>query len=69
MTQQRLAAAIACLTEDQRQVILMKLFEGLANETVARTLGKSVGSVKALQHRGLAADASANQDADTDRDA
>ena len=69
LTQQRLAAAIAHLTEDQRQVILIKFFEGLANETVARTLGKSIGAVKALQHRGLAADASANQDADTDRDA
>jgi RNA polymerase sigma-70 factor (ECF subfamily) len=55
LTQQWLAAAIARLTEDQRQVILLKFMEGLDNETVARTLGKSVGAVKALQHRALAA--------------
>ncbi len=55
LTQQMLATAIARLTKDQRQVILLKFFEGLANETVARMLGKSIGSVKSLQHRGLAA--------------
>jgi len=55
LTQQRLAAAIARLTEDQRQVILLKFFEGLDNETVAQMVGKSIGAVKALQHRGLAA--------------
>ncbi|MFQ6099926.1 MAG: RNA polymerase sigma factor [Anaerolineae bacterium] len=51
----RLAAAVARLTEDQRQVILLKFVEGLDNEMVAQTLGKSVGAVKSLQHRALAA--------------
>lgn len=55
LAQHRLAAAIARLTEDQRQVILLKFVEGLDNETVARMLGKSIGAVKALQHRALAA--------------
>jgi RNA polymerase sigma-70 factor (ECF subfamily) len=55
LAQQRLVAAIDQLTEDQRQVILLKFFEGLDNETVARLLGKSCGAVKALQHRALAA--------------
>jgi len=55
LTQQRLIAAIAYLTEDQRQVLLLRFVEGLDNETVARMLGKSVGAVKALQHRALAA--------------
>jgi len=55
LTQHRLAVAIARLTEDQRQVILLKFVEGLDNETVARMLGKSIGAVKALQHRALAA--------------
>jgi RNA polymerase sigma-70 factor (ECF subfamily) len=55
LTQQRLVAAIAHLTEDQRQVLLLRFVEGLDNETVARLLGKSVGAVKALQHRALAA--------------
>jgi RNA polymerase sigma-70 factor (ECF subfamily) len=43
------------LTEDQRQVILLKFTEGMSNEEAARVLGKSVGSVKSLQHRALAA--------------
>ncbi|HEC35577.1 MAG TPA: sigma-70 family RNA polymerase sigma factor, partial [Anaerolineae bacterium] len=55
LTQQRLVAAIAHLTEDQRQVLLLRFVEGLDNETVARMLGKSIGAVKALQHRALAA--------------
>lgn len=55
LSQRRLAAAIAHLTQDQRQVIILKFVEGLDNETVARTLGKSVGAVKTLQHRALAA--------------
>ena len=55
LAQRRLAAAVARLTEDQRQVILLKFVEGLDNETTAQTLGKSVGAVKSLQHRALAA--------------
>jgi RNA polymerase sigma-70 factor (ECF subfamily) len=55
LTQQRLAAAVSHLTEDQRRVILLKFIEGVDNRTVARMLGKSVGAVKSLQHRGLAA--------------
>jgi len=52
-TQERLTDAIAELTEGQRQVILLKFFEGLDNAATARILGKSVGAVKSLQHRGL----------------
>jgi len=55
LAQHRLVAAIACLTEDQRQVILLKFIEGLDNETVARILAKSVGAIKSLQHRALTA--------------
>lgn len=55
LAQDRLTAALAHLTEDQRQVILLKFIAGLDNGTVARVLGKSVGAVKSLQHRGLAA--------------
>jgi RNA polymerase sigma-70 factor (ECF subfamily) len=55
LTQQRLVRAIAHLTEDQRQVILLKFFEGLDNEATACTMGKSVGAIKALQHRALIA--------------
>ena len=55
VTQRQLAAAVAHLTEEQRQVILMRFIEGLDNAMVAQVLGKSVGAVKALQYRALAA--------------
>jgi RNA polymerase sigma-70 factor (ECF subfamily) len=55
LAQQRLAAALSCITKDQREVIILKFIEGLNNETVAQTMGKSVGAIKALQHRALAA--------------
>jgi RNA polymerase sigma-70 factor (ECF subfamily) len=55
LKQQRLGAAMEQLTEGQRQVILLKFFEGLDNKTVAQILGKTVGAVKSLQHRGLGA--------------
>ena len=54
LRQGRLVAAIDSLTEDQRQVILLKFVEGLNNNTVAQVMGKTVGAVKALQHRALA---------------
>jgi RNA polymerase sigma-70 factor (ECF subfamily) len=55
LRQRRLAAALEELTEDQRQVVVLKFFEGLDNQTVAMIVDKSVGAVKSLQHRGLAA--------------
>ncbi len=55
LTQQRLAAALSHLTDDQRQVILLKFIEEMSNEEVAETLGKTIGAVKSLQHRALAA--------------
>lgn len=48
-----LAAAMRHLTEDQRQVILLKFMENLSNEAVARMLDKTEGAVKSLQHRAL----------------
>lgn len=50
----QLSSILEELTEGQRQVIILKFFEGLDNKTVAQILNKSVGAVKALQHRGLA---------------
>jgi RNA polymerase sigma-70 factor (ECF subfamily) len=54
LTQRRLIVAITHLTEDQRQVILLRFVEGLDNATTADILGKSVNATKALQHRALA---------------
>jgi RNA polymerase sigma-70 factor (ECF subfamily) len=41
------------LTDEQRQVIVLKFFQGLSNEEIAAVLKKPVGAVKSLQHRGL----------------
>jgi RNA polymerase sigma-70 factor (ECF subfamily) len=41
------------LTPDQRQVVLLKFFDGLDNAAIAAVLNKPVGAVKSLQHRAL----------------
>jgi RNA polymerase sigma-70 factor, ECF subfamily len=51
----RLVRALDDLTDAQREVILLKFFEEMDNSATARVLGKTVGAVKALQHRGLSA--------------
>ena len=51
----RVRVALDALTEEQRDVVLLKFAAGLSNEEVAETLGKPIGAVKSLQHRGLAA--------------
>lgn len=43
------------LTEDQRNVLTLKLVHGLDTEEVASSLGKRQGAVRALQMRGLQA--------------
>ena len=50
-----LVAALTCLTEEQRQVILLKFVLNHNNAEVARMLGKPHGAIKSLQHRALAA--------------
>jgi RNA polymerase sigma-70 factor (ECF subfamily) len=51
---QRLRAALQALTPDQRQVILLRFFEGWENDQIAAAVEKPVGAVKALQHRAVA---------------
>ena len=46
--------ALPSLTPDQQQVIALKFLEGFSNAEVADLMGKPIGAVKALQHRGLA---------------
>jgi len=50
-----IVAAFADLTEEQRQVILLKFMQEYDNAEIARIMSKSEGSVKSLQHRALAA--------------
>jgi RNA polymerase sigma-70 factor, ECF subfamily len=51
----RVRKALRSLTPDQRQVIMLKFYEGFDNDQVADALGKPVGAVKSLQHRALEA--------------
>ncbi|WNV76265.1 RNA polymerase sigma factor [Geodermatophilus sp. DSM 44513] len=44
----------ATLPADQRAVLLLRVLADLTVEQVAQVMGRSVGSVKALQRRGLA---------------
>lgn len=55
LTRQRLEQALAYLSEEQYEVILLRFVEGMDTESTARLLGKSVRAVKSLQYRGLRA--------------
>lgn len=48
-----LRAAIAELTDEQQQVVILRFVEGHPIETVARMMGKNANAIKALQHRAL----------------
>lgn len=48
------AAVLRLLTPEQRDVLLLRFVAGLSLEEVAEAQGRSVGAVKALQHRALA---------------
>ena len=50
----RVVAAMRQLSDDQREVLLLRMAGGLTAPEVAAMLGKTTGAVKALQHRGLA---------------
>jgi RNA polymerase sigma-70 factor (ECF subfamily) len=52
---EQLRQALALLTPEQRQVIVLKYLEDWENAAIAQTLHKPVGAIKALQHRGLEA--------------
>jgi RNA polymerase sigma-70 factor (ECF subfamily) len=48
-------AAMAHLTPDQRQVVMLKYLDGWENEQIAQKMSKPVTAIKSLQHRALAA--------------
>jgi RNA polymerase sigma-70 factor (ECF subfamily) len=50
----RVRAALKLITPEQRQVIVLKYLEGWSGPEIAQVMEKSLGSIKALQHRGLA---------------
>jgi RNA polymerase sigma-70 factor, ECF subfamily len=51
----QLRTAMRFLTEEQRQVIVLKFAEGLSNVEIAEIMDKTEGAIKALQHRALEA--------------
>ena len=51
---ERVVALLSGLTPDQREVIALRVLADLTLEQTALVLGRDVGSVKSLQHRGLA---------------
>jgi RNA polymerase sigma-70 factor (ECF subfamily) len=50
----QLIAALSKLTTDQREVVVLRFVADLPLESVAEITGRTVGAVKALQHRALA---------------
>jgi RNA polymerase sigma-70 factor, ECF subfamily len=48
-----LREALAAITSDQQEVLVLKFMQGLSNEEISQIVNKTVGAVKALQHRGL----------------
>lgn len=50
-----LTRALATLTREQQEVIALRFFNDSSLQETAAALGKSVGAVKLLQHRALAA--------------
>jgi RNA polymerase sigma-70 factor, ECF subfamily len=55
LVREQMLAALHRLTPEQRQVVVLRFFEGCSIECVATALQKPTGAVKALQHRALAA--------------
>lgn len=49
----RVRAALAQLSPDQQEVLVLRVVAGLTTPEVAAATGRTVGAVKALQHRGL----------------
>jgi len=50
----RFHTALGRLTDDQQQVIVLRLIEGLSYDEVANTMNKSAGAIRVIQHRALA---------------
>lgn len=55
MGEAKLLGILDTLTDEQRQVLMMRLFAGMTVSEVAEAMGKRTGAIKALQRRGLAA--------------
>lgn len=50
---QRLGRLLGCLTDTQREVVVLRLAVGMSSEEVARVLSSTPGAVRVAQHRAL----------------
>ena len=53
LERRQLQVALKHLTDEQRQVIVLKFIEGFDNRSVGKIMARSEGAVKSLQHRAL----------------
>ncbi len=51
--QEQVAELLEALTDDQREVVLLRIVAGLSVEETATAVGRRPGAVRALQHRAL----------------
>ena len=51
---QKIRAALGRITNEQRQVVILRFVEGWELDEIAASLKKPVGAIKALQHRAIA---------------
>lgn len=51
----QIQVALRYLTDEQRQVIVLKFIQGFDNRSVGKIMGRSEGAIKSLQHRALGA--------------
>ena len=49
----QIQVALKHLTDEQRQVIVLKCIEGFDNRSIGGIMGRSEGAIKSLQHRAL----------------
>lgn len=47
-------AAVALLSDEQQQVVILRFFEGLSLAETAEATGRRAGAIKSLQHRAMA---------------
>ena len=51
----RLQQALTTLTDEQREVVILKFINGCSNAEIAQVMGKTEDCIKALQYRALSA--------------
>jgi len=49
----RLRSSLASLSDDRRQVVVLRFVDGLSAREIADVLGRSEGAIRVLQHRAL----------------